>query len=132
MKLFNLHKPTIIFSVDRRRATLRENAAARADAVRTLEVADVPFKQVKGSFDGRIEHAFVINAEDSKTILPLVTEYQQENILYLDEYRKAYLIQDPAVVRVYKYLGQWQAVGKPKAGEDYTYDPANRTHYVVR
>lgn len=121
MKLFKVHKPVVIFAV---------NDADHAAA--WLGQHNVPFKQVEGYYKGEYENSFVVGAKYAEYALQLAAAEGQDTMLYLDEYRKASLVQVDTGTQLEPF-GQWQAAPPHEARKvDHTYDPLTGTWYVVR
>jgi hypothetical protein len=119
MKLFKLHKPVLVFSHSNPDVASQE-----------LGAYAVPFKQVSGQFEGKLEASFVVPADRAEAVLRIAEKDGQDFILHLDEYRKASLIVVDTRTMLASF-GQWQAA-QPRPGEDNTFDPVTGTYYVVR
>lgn len=132
MKLFKKHTPCYIVSVSGPQYNRSEEVANDAAARRYFEKNGVSFKRVSGHYQGRDKISFVVNADDIEHMLAIAMEYGQDNVLYIDEYRKAWLV-TPDSWCGWTFLGQWQVrSGAGRENGDYTYDPQTRLTYVVR
>lgn len=120
MKLFKVHKPCLIFA---------SNDPART--VFDLTERGIPFKRVAGRYDGQHESSFVVLCDRAVDVLALARADEQQCILHLDEYRKAFEI-DVDLGVMGDPVGQWQSTNQVRDGENYTYDGSTGTHYVVR
>lgn len=120
MKLFRKQQPVILFATNDPDGT-SERLGARA----------VHFKQVEGYYKGRAEYTFVVDAQDAEVALQEAALQEQDSMLYLDEYRKAFLIDVDTGTMCHSF-GTFQQTYRPRDNEDYTYDPFFNQYYVVR
>ena len=128
MKLFKQHKPFVIFSV----ATGVDVPIDVQDQIATLHHLDrlgIPSLALSGRYKDEEEHCILIDVAYLDVALTVAHKYNQESVLYVDEYLEAWLYLTGAV-RSQQYIGRWaQHKGKPDG--DYTYNPYNGTYYTT-
>lgn len=130
MKLFKLHKPALIFSVYREGNTVPENHHNHTQVLKALDEKGIKHVELAGRFNNRFERSILVSDDHYELVASIALAHQQVCILYLDETRKAYLIDCLSNERVYR--GQWQETGNVLPNEDYTFDPRTDRDYVVR
>ena len=125
MKRFLQREPIIIFTMDRPDRPER-NAALRDYAKKGMDMHGIGYKEAAGCYQGNEEHVFIVNATEEETVQYLTRMAQQDNYLYLDKYRAAYLTTPDD--REQEYIGTFIAALRKPEG-DYTND--NGQYYEV-
>lgn len=108
--------------------------------VHAEEVIDYSFKPVGGKYRGQREVSYLVPLElcsrargrQIEALRSTGHRFEQESILYVDEYRTCYLIR--CVDGHADVIGKWTNVRKDEAerADGYTYDPQTLTYWVVK
>jgi hypothetical protein len=86
-----------------------------------MDSFNVSFKLVIGYFAGFQERSYVVSASHEKLVRILCEEAEQDNYLYLDEYRNAYLVDLADNDETRRPIGKWVHSHAVPEG-DYTRD----------
>ena len=82
----NISKPIMIMSAELRDANPRENMNRTTDLANTLTEYDIPYTEIEGVYDGRLESSFATTwtAGREDDFQRLVTMFDQECYLLID------------------------------------------------
>lgn len=121
----------LIFSVFRTEFKLSNNVNRHLEASLVLEQHKVPFKEVAGQFEGRIESSFVVFGDKAVELgLKLAREYNQDSAILLDQDRNATLIdlRSNNKVNIGKFTPVPEHVAKQSIG--WTFDKVTKQFFI--
>lgn len=129
-------KKYVIFSVYKSNKSRSENEHYNLMASNELDELNIPYKHLKGKYEGVAEESFITSFDNFDFALDIAERNSQDNVLILDEteahgLRKAYLhwVKDG-----YKqFIGWLKSVSKERAirNGDYSYCPMLDTYWIV-
>lgn len=129
-------KKYVVFSAYKSNKSRSENEHNDLMVSRELDELNIPWKPLKGKYEGVSEESFIVPFDEFDFICDIAERYGQDNVLILDEteahgLRKAHLhwLKDG-----YKqFIGWLKSVSKERAmrSEAYSYCPRLDTYWIV-
>ena len=127
-----IKKPIAIISAEKAGLTEGDNLQRTYSLKEDLEALGLPYKAVLGMFEGTKEQSFVVVIKDHNQLFilsDLAEKYNQDSILYRNEYEDTYLLDGFNMKYIGKFVQVPEYVAKRKP--TYTHDMTNNSYYIT-
>ena len=131
-----IDKPFYIISAESTNRGKVDNDRASEALLHQFALKELPSKEVVGCYKGTKERSFVVHCSQNDA-LELAIHFQQESVLFVDQFRNASLLYTDPLRTPGEYpiepIGRFEACTKEEAlaSDGYTQDPTHDNYYHV-